>query len=458
MIEYSILGGWGIWNNLLSVEAKYYLTKGKTTKRWVYEMETIKPGSKVEIETTDKKFTGILMERPQLADDKHIVIKLGSGYNIGIKKEKIKNMKEIKEGRKKEEFKLKEHKIDPEKPTISILATGGTIASRLDYLTGGVHSAFTAEELISAVPELEEIANIRGRQIFNKFSENIQPRDWIKIAEETAKEIRKGVDGVVITHGTDTMHYTSAALAFMLKTPVPVVLTGAQRSSDRGSSDAAMNLINSAFTAANGNFSEICIVMHGEMSDSYSLIHPATRVRKLHSSRRDAFQTVNSKPIGKVENKKIEYTERETKPRGGELKLDTKLEEKVFLLKYHPGLIPGIIEKLIDMEYRGIVIEGTGLGHTSEILFDSIKEAIDSGITIAMTSQTLYGRVNMNVYSTGRVLLDLGVIPCEDMLPETAFVKLMFVLGHTKDPEKVEEMMLTNYAGEITERSIPWPP
>lgn len=418
-------------------------------------METkIKPGSKVEVETSDGVFTGILMERPMLADKEHVVVKLESGYNIGIKKEKIKNMKVIKEERRREAFKLKGHEPDPKKPTISILATGGTIACRVDYLTGGVHSAFTAEELIAAIPELEDVANIRGRQIFNKFSENMQPCDWIRIAKETAKEIKSGVDGVVITHGTDTMHYTSAALAFMIKTPVPVVLTGAQRSSDRGSSDAALNLINSVSTAAHGDFGEVCVVMHGETSDTYSLIHPATRVRKLHSSRRDAFQTVNSKPIGRVRNKKIEYVGGDINPRGGELKLDTKLEEKVFLLKYHPGLSPAVIGGLIDLKYRGLVIEGTGLGHTSEVLFDSIKKAVDSGVAVAMTSQTLYGRVNMNVYSTGRMLLDLGVIPCRDMLPETAYVKLMWVLGHTRDPKKVREMMLTDYAGEITNRSI----
>ncbi|MEA3254624.1 MAG: Glu-tRNA(Gln) amidotransferase subunit GatD, partial [Candidatus Altiarchaeota archaeon] len=312
----------------------------------------IKPGSKVEVETGEGVFTGILMERPVLADKEHIVVKLKSGYNIGIKKEKIKNMKVIKEEGMREAFKLKGHEMDPKKPTVSILATGGTIACRVDYLTGGVHSAFTAEELIAAIPELEDVANIRGRQVFNKFSENMQPCDWIRIAKETAKEIKSGVDGVVITHGTDTLHYTSAALAFMIKTPVPVVLTGAQRSSDRGSSDAALNLINSVSTAAYGDFGGVCVVMHGETSDTYSLIHPATRVRKLHSSRRAAFESVNSKPIGRVRNKKIEYVGGNINPRGGELKLDTKLEEKVFLLKYHPGLIPEIIEKLIDLKYK----------------------------------------------------------------------------------------------------------
>jgi glutamyl-tRNA(Gln) amidotransferase subunit D len=414
-------------------------------------MSKHKPGDMVEIETKDRKYTGILMERFGLSDDNYVVIKLESGYNMGINRDRIKKMKRTGAGMEKAESKSLKAKKDPSKGNVSILATGGTIASRVDYITGGVHSAFSAEELISAVPELGDIANIHGEQVFNKFSENIVPEDWIKIARATEKEIKNGADGVVITHGTDTMGYTSAALAFMLKTPVPVVLTGAQRSSDRGSSDASLNLMHSAIVASKGNLSEVVVVMHGDSSDSFSLIHPATRVRKLHSSRRDAFQTVNSKPLGRVSMRGVELLN-ETKP-SKELKLDAKLDESVFLLKYFPGLKPEIVDKLMKNDYRGIVIEGTGLGHTSELLLEKIKDAIDSGIAIAMTSQTIFGRVNMNVYSTGRFLLEAGVIPCEDMLPESAYVKLMWVLGHTKKPEKVREMMLTNYAREITERS-----
>lgn len=411
---------------------------------------TPKPGTPVEVKTRDRTYTGILMERPSLAKGNFVVIKLENGYNIGITEDKIDSIRPIKKKVKTEEFKPTKHRKDPKKPNISILATGGTIASRVDYLSGGVHSAFSAEELISAVPELEEIANLSGRQLFNKFSENIQPKDWVRIAKETAKEIKRKAAGVVITHGTDTMHYTSAALAFMLKTPVPVVLTGAQRSSDRGSSDAAFNLINSTRVAARGRFGEVCVVMHAEPSDSYCLIHPATKVRKLHSSRRDAFRSVNSKPLGKVSEEGIEFFQ--DMDRGNKLELDTKFEERVSLLKYHPGMNSKIIDNLVKENYKGIVLEGTGLGHTSEALFSTIENAINSGAAVAMTSQTIFGAVNMNVYSTGRKLLDMGVIPCGDMLSETAYVKLMFVLGHTKKQEKAREMMLANYAREISER------
>jgi len=429
-----------------------FLTTYKLNINIIQKMRnpSLKPGTPVEVKTRGRTYAGILMERSGLAEDNFVVIKLENGYNIGIRKEKIDSITPIKKKIKKEEIKPGEHRIDPKKPDISILATGGTIASRVDYLTGGVHSAFSAEELISAVPELEEIANLSGRQIFNKFSENMQPKDWAKIAEETVKEITRKATGVVITHGTDTMHYTAAALAFMLKTPVPVVLTGAQRSSDRGSSDAAFNLINAARVAARGCFGEVCVVMHAEPSDTHCFIHPATKVRKLHSSRRDAFRSVNSKPLGKVSEKGIDLFQSTNKV--SKLELDTKIEENVSLLKYYPGMKSKIIDNLVRENYRGIVLEGTGLGHTSGALFDSINNAINSGVAVAMTSQTIFGTVNMNVYSTGRKLIDLGVIPCRDMLSETAYVKLMFVLGHTKKRKTVREMMLTNYAREISKR------
>lgn len=413
-----------------------------------------RPGSKVIIETADGTYEGLVMERPELADKDHLVIKLDNGYNVGINKKRINGLQMLEEKTAGEEYTPRKHVTDPKKPTITILATGGTIASRVDYLTGGVHSAFTAEELVSAVPELEDIANIRVKQVFNKFSENIVPVDWVRIAEETYGEIKKGADGIVITHGTDTMHYTSAALSYMLKTPVPVVLTGAQRSSDRGSSDAAMNLIDAAVVAAYGNFSGVCVVMHAESSDTKTSIHPGTKVRKMHTSRRDAFKTINGDLIGTVENRKVNYSPRKNKSRGGECALDTTMEEKVFLLKCHPGLEPGIIDLITGMGYKGILLEGTGLGHTSDSLFDSIKNAHDRGVAIAMASQTIFGRVDMNVYSTGRRLLDMGVIPCEDMSAEAAYVKLKWVLGHTKEQSKIKEMMLADHAGEITERTV----
>ncbi len=407
---------------------------------------------RVEVKTESKIFRGILLERPELADKEHLVLKLDSGYNIGIRKDTVKGIKDLG-AVKKEKHTLKgRHKTSGKKPKVSVVATGGTIASRVDYLTGGVHSAFSAEELITAVPELKDIADIHGKQVFNKFSENMQPNDWVKIAGSVAKEIKDRNSGVVVTHGTDTMGYSSAALAFMLKTPVPVVVTGAQRSSDRGSSDASLNLLHATKMAAEADYGGVCVVMHEGMSDNTSLIHSPVRVRKLHSSRRDAFHSINSRPLGRVSDDKIEFFS-EVNPRGGRLSLDAKLEKRVTLLKYSPGMNSEVLDFFVDRNYKGVVLEGTGLGHVSEGFFDSVKNAVGSGLTVCMTTQTLFGRVNMNVYSTGRMLLDYGVIPCADMLPETAYVKLMWVLGHTKKPGKVREMLLTDVAGELSEKT-----
>ncbi|MCS4541980.1 MAG: Glu-tRNA(Gln) amidotransferase subunit GatD, partial [Euryarchaeota archaeon] len=397
-------------------------------------------------------YEGILMPRSELGDDKHIVIKLDNGYNVGIEVSEKTPVEKVAVG---EEFAIKfPFKIieDPTKPTVSILSTGGTIASRVDYKTGAVSPAFSAEDLLQAVPELVNFANIKGRPIFNILSENMSPEKWIQLAHEVTKEIESNVSGVVITHGTDTLGYTSAALSFMLKNlPVPVVLIGAQRSSDRGSSDAAINLVDGVAVAANAPFAQVVVVMHGEKSDSYCLIHPGTRVRKMHSSKRDAFQTINATSIGKVENGKITLFRNDYIPRSKrKILVDDKFEPKVALVKTYPGIRSDIIDLLINAGYKGIVIEGTGLGHAPEWLFDPIEKAIRNKIPVVMTSQTIFGRVNMSVYSTGRELLARGVIPGGDMLAEVAYIKLGWLLAHYKDIEDIRRMMLTNISGEIT--------
>jgi glutamyl-tRNA(Gln) amidotransferase subunit D len=414
-----------------------------------------KQGEKIRVKLKYGSYTGVVMQRPELADSDHLTLKLDNGYNIGIRLDSIQETEAIGIVEHMEDFKLEKQEKDKQKPDVSILATGGTIASRVDYLTGGVYSAFTAEEIISAVPEITEIANVSGRQVFNKFSENMTPPDWVTLANEVFKEMKNNVDGVVITHGTDTMGYTAAALSLMLSSNIPVVLTGAQRSSDRGSSDAATNLINSILFASKADYSGVCVLMHEAGGDDSFLVHKGTRVRKLHSSRRDAFKSINSKPLARVRGSKIEFLDSDWKGRGGEINLDSSIEGKVALIKYYPGMSEGVIKNLVDDGYRGIVVEGTGLGHTSESLFKVIESAIESGVVVAMVSQTLYGRINMNVYSTGRMLLKMGVVPCGDMLPETAYVKLCCVLGRTKDVEEARALMLSDLAGELSAVTAP---
>ncbi|USG99121.1 Glu-tRNA(Gln) amidotransferase subunit GatD [Thermococcus argininiproducens] len=396
---------------------------------------------------------GIVMPPYELSKGETLTIKLDNGYNIGVLIDQIFEVRILEKAKPREEISFKEVlPKKPELPNVTIIGTGGTIASKIDYKTGAVHAAFTAEELAKAVPEIFEIANITPKLLFNIMSEDMKPEYWKKIAYEVAKALNSGEDGVIIGHGTDTMGYSSAALSFMLRNlGKPVIFVGSQRSSDRPSSDAAMNLICSTRMAVE-DFGEVAVVMHGETGDTYCLAHRGTKVRKMHTSRRDAFRSINDVPIARIwSNGKVEYLRDDYRKRSeNEVWVDDKIEEKVALIKVYPGITGEIIEFLVDKGYRGIVIEGTGLGHTPNDMIPSIKRATEEGIVVCMTSQCLYGRTNLNVYSTGRKLLKAKVIPCEDMLPETAYVKLMWVLGHTQDLEEVRRMMLTNYSGEIT--------
>ncbi|MFQ5975411.1 MAG: Glu-tRNA(Gln) amidotransferase subunit GatD [Candidatus Hydrothermarchaeales archaeon] len=418
--------------------------KGKAQKL----LKNIDVGDRIIVKKDDKSYEGILMPRTELGDDEHIVIKLDNGYNIGIDYSRI-DIKRIKKGAKIE---IKSTPIDiaydKKKPDITIMGTGGTIASKVDYKTGAVHPSFSTEDLLNAVPELAKIANIKTKVLFNILSENMNPSYWIKIAHESANELNSGTDGVVIAHGTDTMGYTAAALSFMLKgLGKPVVLVGSQRSSDRPSSDSVLNLI-SAVRVATSDIAEVVVVMHSSSSDGTCDIHRGTKVRKMHSSRRDAFRSINTIPLGRV-GEKIEVFQDYNKRSDNKVKSDDKFEDKVALVKIYPGIKPGVLDFFISNN-KGIVLEGTGLGHVPEELLNSIQRAKEVGKPVVMATQTLHGTVDMKVYSTGRELLERGVISARDMLPETAYIKLMHVLGQTTDYEKVKKLMQTNIAGEFS--------
>ncbi|MGQ4833052.1 MAG: Glu-tRNA(Gln) amidotransferase subunit GatD [Candidatus Asgardarchaeia archaeon] len=401
---------------------------------------------------------GILLPRAEIGmDDEHILIKLKNGYNMGIHIKNISKIEKVGESIKIEPkppevpMMLKE-----DLPSVAILTTGGTIASRVDYHSGAVYPAYDARDLYNIVPELSEIAKLDAKLLFSVFSEDINASHWSAMAQEIKKYVKNGFDGVVITHGTDTMGYTAAALSFALRNlPIPIVLVGAQRSSDRPSSDAALNLKSAVLIAGRAPFSYVTIVMHASSSDKYCYAHLGTKVRKNHTSRRDAFQSVNTIPIARSDGQKIEMIWQNFVPRDKDrpLEIQDKFDSRVALIKVYPNISPDILNFLIDNDYHGIVLEGTGLGHTPSSLYDPIKRAKKEGIPIVMTSQCIWGRINMNVYRTGRELQALGVIPGEDMLPETALVKLMWVLGQTQDYEEVRKLMRTNIAGEITERT-----
>jgi len=411
--------------------------------------------SDVKITTGKGEYTGIILPRSETADPLHVVLKLRSGYNIGIAVEAITAV-DI-QGRKEAHYKIpeKDFPYDPKKPNVKLLGTGGTIASRLDYRTGAVIPAFSPGELYGSVPELADICNLETEKLFGVFSENMGPEQYVGTAQAIGREIAKGVQGIVIGHGTDTMHHTAAILSFMVQnSPVPIVMVGSQRSSDRPSSDAALNLMHSVKTAAEADIAEVMVCMFGPTSDIYGLLHRGTRVRKMHSSYRSTFRTIGDIPLAMVSRDKITPLRQDYRRRRSDRKvvINTAFEEKVGIVYYYPNMKPDIIDSMIDNGYRGIIIAGTGLGHVNKPLYPALKRAQERKIAVYMTVQTLWGYVQMYVYDTGRDMMELGVVPAANMLPEVAYVKLAWVLGQTHDPGEVQRMMLTPVAGETTER------
>ncbi len=409
----------------------------------------------VILTTTRGEFRGIILPRSEFDDSRHLVLKLSTGYNVGIDVRTITAVA-IK-GSKEAHYKIpeKEFPVSPDKPYVKLLGTGGTIASRLDYRTGAVIPAFSPGELYGAVPELADICNLSTEKLFGVFSENMGPHEYKTLARAIGQEIENGIDGIVVGHGTDTMHHTASALAFMVQnSPVPIVMVGSQRSSDRPSSDAALNLIHATTTAATSDIAEVMVCMFGPTSDEYGLLHRGTRVRKMHSSYRSTFRTIGDTPLATVTREGVVPLRSDYNPRrtDREVAILPTFEDRVTLLYYYPNMHPDIIDAIVDVGYKGIVIAGTGLGHVNKPVYPAIERATAAGVAIYMTVQTLWGYVHMFVYDTGRDLMAKGIIPTENMLPEVAYIKLGWALGQTDDLEKVKSLMLTPICGEITER------
>ncbi|MDC0856775.1 Glu-tRNA(Gln) amidotransferase subunit GatD [Candidatus Nitrosopelagicus sp.] len=399
--------------------------------------------------TSELTYSGILMPRYESGDESHIVLKLKSGYNIGIKFEKIEKLEKIGERQSNNENSQTIVKNE-ELPKILLLSTGGTIASKVDYRTGAVTPALSATELYEAVPEIAKIANVDAEVLFSEYSENLQPEHWLEIAKKIDSVVDSDYAGIIIAHGTDTMHYSSAFLSFALSGfKKPITLVGSQRSSDRPSSDAALNLIAATKFLVNTKSKGVFVVMHQNESDDAIACHLGTRVRKNHTSKRSAFQTVGSEPAFVMYENEILENMKNTFFKENEYKPRINLDTKVALIKYHPGFNPEIIDSLIKLEYRGIIFEGTGLGHVGRTMYDSIKKAKENGIFLGMTSQCIDGRVSMTVYESGRDLLDMGIIPLENMIPEVALVKAMWVLGNCNSDDDIKNMMLENYSSEF---------
>ena len=429
----------------------------------------IQEGDEIKVTLNKKEHTGILMPSTELNNSDMLIVKLRNGYNIGLLYSSGMNIKrnpeiheeiEQKIGKQKEQKKINFIK---DKPSVSLITTGGTITSKVDYKTGGVISLIKPKELLSTVPELADIIDLRKiLSPFNIMSENMTGEHWQKLAEEVASVLKED-RGVIVTHGTDTLHFTAAALSFMLpEVPKPVVLTGSQRSSDRPSSDAFMNLICSSYIAGYSEIASVGICMHSSLSDKSCYFIRGTKVKKMHTSRRDAFRPINDVPLAEVfpDGKIKILNENYRKTSKSKVKLDTKFSDGTALVKWYPDSDPDILNYYVKKGKQAILIEANGLGHVStkgrKAWTPVIKEIVKSGIPIFTAPHMLYGRINADVYSNLRELYhNAGAIPLEDILPETAYVKLGWVLGHTNNFNKIKEMMFTNYAGEFNSRTLP---
>ena len=406
----------------------------------------------LSIETSGKSYKGVLMPHHEFSGEDIVILKVKSGYNIGIR---IDESAEIEVVSKPVE-RVKPESAEETKEglkTIVLIGTGGTIASYVDYRTGAVHPALSTSDMINAVPEIKEVANLKAKVLFSIFSENMTVPHWQKLAEAIAEELDGGADAVIVPHGTDTMGYTASAVSFMLgEVSKPVVFVGAQRSSDRPSSDASCNLMAAAKFCVEGGRAGVFVVMHDGPGDDSFAVHCGTRVRKMHTSRRDAFKSINVPPVAHVDKDgKIVFNT------PGRAVSDAKVEARsamctdVVLLQFYPGMDPALFHDVV-MKSKGVVIAGSGLGHVNSNMVPLIKEATDAGIIVVVTSQCLNGRTNLNVYNTGRDMLAAGAITVWDMLPETAYTKLMWALANTSSVEAAKVVMQTPLAGEMSDR------
>tara|TARA_B100001750_G_scaffold4036_1_gene3194 strand:+ start:2219 stop:3502 length:1284 start_codon:yes stop_codon:yes gene_type:complete len=423
--------------------------KGYKGKSFDYlNQKDVSVGDSIKV-ISDLTYEGILMPRYETSEDSHIVLKLKSGYNIGIELSEISDIKKISSPKEI----IEQNNVNDEDsslPKILLLSTGGTIASKVDYRTGAVTPALTAADLNDAVPEITNIANVDTEVLFSEYSENLQPEHWFEIATRLDSLAKSDYMGIIIAHGTDTMHYTSSFLSFALSGfPIPVALVGSQRSSDRPSSDAAVNLIAATKFLTKTNTNGIFVVMHNDSNDDTVVCHKGTRVRKNHTSKRGAFETVGDDPAFIITENNIEKNMNDDFFKNEKYDPKLNLDAKVALVKYHPGYDPRQIKDLADLGFGAIIFEGTGLGHIGKTMYDVIRDAKEQGLFLGMTSQCLDGSVRMTVYDSGRDLLDLGIVPLENMIPETALVKAMWAYGNSTNSEEIESLMLRNIASEF---------
>lgn len=326
---------------------------------------------------------------------------------------------------------------------VLLLTTGGTIAARKGEQ--GLAPDIKCQDILQMLPELEGFFEIESRDILNLDSSNIQPEEWQYIAEIVTEMLPK-YDGIIITHGTDTMAYTASALSYMLQNLCkPVVLTGAQIPIERMFTDAKRNL-QTAFAAVNAGVEGVTIAFDDKIINGCR----AVKVRTLGFN---AFESISAPYLGEVYADGIHVYAHNMDRKRDAFCLKKELCTDVFLLKLIPGTNPEIFDRLLDMKYRGIVIEAFGAGGTHferRNLIPKLKKLVENGISIVACSQCLYEKSDFSMYEVGRKLLECGVIPGRDMTTEAIVTKLMWALGQTEDPKEVRAIFNTDYAGEVT--------
>ena len=416
-------------------------------------------GQEVEIHQADGRvWRGTLVPSHELSAARVVQLKLESGYNVGVRvgesdKVVARDPPPMSGNGSGPSAAPRTPRVAaPADGWVALLSTGGTIASRVDYRTGGVRPVREEGEILQFYPDLDRDGPVRITPVFDRLSEDIHPDDWVVLAHHAAQAFRDGARGVVIPHGTDTLAYSAAALSFLLENlPGPVVLVGAQRSPDRPSSDGFTNIVNAVRLARDPSLAEVVVLMHANLSDERFAIHRGTRVRKMHSSRRDAFESRNGPPLGYIERGQVTWT-RALRPRSSApLQLQEAIDTRGALLWFHPGLEPERAAAYVN-GLRGVVLAGTGLGHVSSVHLPWIRDAARRGVVLAMTTQCLAGDVDPYVYSTGRELLQAGVLYLNDLLPETAYAKLLWALGRAGEPSEVARLLLEDRAGEFERR------
>ncbi len=332
--------------------------------------------------------------------------------------------------------------------TVCIIATGGTIGSVTDESTKAFRPGLSVQELVSTLPKGMSTVKVIERDLMQTDSANMQPRHWQVIASEIKKvsEELPDLDGIVVTHGTDTMVYSASAISFMIQDfGIPIVFTGSQIPASIPWSDGPRNLIDAIRVASSSDLAETCIVFNGE-------IHRPTRAKKTRVNTYDAFDSMDPRPLGIMARDIILY-EGHQKRHNLVPRFDTKLDDRVFLLKVFPGIPPSILNRIADLGYHGIVIEGYGEGtipSDENALAAGIGQVIARGCFVVISSQCTYGDADLSVYEVGRTALEVGAMGASDMTSEAAFVKLAWVLGHSRNPPTVRKMMNTNYVGEMS--------